>query len=71
MSFGDVDNAEVQTLSIVRYHQEVSRKSTGELFHDQVGYWLYEPATRLIVQTLTIPRAVTLLACGSASMEDD
>jgi hypothetical protein len=68
---GDVDNAEEQVLSIVRYHQEVRRKSTDEVFHDQVGYWLWEPATGMIVQTLTIPRAVTLLAGGNANIDDD
>ncbi len=36
-------------------------------FHDQIGYWLYEPATGLIVQTLAIPRAQTALAAGRAS----
>lgn len=63
---GDVSNAEEQTLAIVRYHQEVSRKSTGKVFHDQVGYWLWNAATGEVIQTLTIPRGVTLLAAGTA-----
>jgi hypothetical protein len=68
---GDVTNAEEQTLSVVRYHQEVSRKSDDKVFHDQVGYWLWNPATNSVVQTLTIPRAVSLLAGGSATVEGD
>jgi hypothetical protein len=68
---GDVTNAEEQDLSIIRYHQEVSRKSNDEVFHDQVGYWLWEAATGQVIQTLTIPRAVTLLAGGSARTEKD
>jgi hypothetical protein len=67
---GDVTNAEEQVLSVVRYHQEVRRKSNDKVFHDQVGYWLWDPATDVIVQTLTIPRAVTLLAGGKAVVED-
>jgi len=67
---GDVTNAESQTLSAVRYHQSVSRKSNGEVFHDQVGYWLWDPATGVIAQTLSIPRAVTLLAGGTAITAD-
>ncbi|MCX2981110.1 DUF1794 domain-containing protein [Halieaceae bacterium IMCC14734] len=63
---GDVTNAEEQTLSVVRYHQVVHRKSNDEVFHDQVGYWLWDSATGVICQTLTIPRAVTLLAGGTA-----
>ena len=64
---GDVTNAEKQTLSAVRYHQSVSRKSNDKVFHDQVGYWLWDPATGTVVQTLNIPRAVTLLAGGTAN----
>jgi len=66
---GDVTNAEEQVLAVVRYHQVVSRRSTGKVFHDQVGYWLWNPVSGEIVQTLTIPRAVTLLAGGSAVSE--
>jgi hypothetical protein len=68
---GDVTNAEEQTLSVVRYHQEVSRKSNDKVFHDQVGYWLWDPATDIVIQTLTIPRAVSLLAGGRATVERD
>jgi hypothetical protein len=66
---GDVTNAEEQTLSALRYHQEVSRISTGKVFHDQVGYWLWDPATGQVIQTLTIPRGVTLLAGGTAKVK--
>ena len=62
---GDVTNAEQQTLSIVRYHQVVSRKSNDEVFHDQVGYWLWDPADDSIVETFTIPRGVAVVAGGS------
>jgi len=64
---GDVTNAEEQTLSVVCYHQVVSRQSNDKVFHDQVGYWLWDPATDTVIQTLTIPRAVTLLAGGKAT----
>jgi hypothetical protein len=37
-----------------------------ETFHDQVGYWLWEPATKTVIQTLTIPRAQVALAIGFA-----
>jgi hypothetical protein len=61
---GDVTNAEKQTLSVVRYHQVVSRKSNDEVFHDQVGYWLWDPADDTIVECFTIPRAVGVVAGG-------
>jgi hypothetical protein len=61
---GEVENAESQKLAVVRYHQVVSRKSNDEVFHDQVGYWLWDADSGVIVQTLTIPRAVSVVAGG-------
>jgi len=37
---GDVKNAGSQCLVAIRYHQVVQRKSNGETFHDQIGYWM-------------------------------
>jgi hypothetical protein len=68
---GDVDNADSQVLHILHYRQIVQRHSNDEVFHDETGYWLWEPATGNIVQSLTIPRAVSLLAGGKASKNDD
>ncbi len=67
---GDVTNAEEQVLAVVRYHQLVSRISTGKVFHDQVGYWLWDKSSGQVMQTLTIPRGVTLLAGGRAVTAD-
>ena len=61
---GDVNNAEKQHLAIVRYHQKVFRKSDGQQFHDQLGYWLWDADEQLVMFSLSIPRAVTLLAAG-------
>ena len=68
---GDVTNAESQTLSVVRYHQVVSRKSNDKVFHDQVGYWLWDPADDSIVETFTIPRAVAVVAAGKLAAPAD
>jgi hypothetical protein len=35
-------------------------------FHDQVGYWLWEPATGLVLQSLAIPRGQVALSGGHA-----
>jgi hypothetical protein len=40
-------------------------------FHDQVGYWLWEPATGLVMQTLAIPRGQVALAHGTARPDAD
>ena len=68
---GDVTNAEQQTLSVVRYHQEVRRKSNDKVFHDQVGYWLWDPADDTIVETFTIPRGVAVVAGGKMGQPAD
>lgn len=64
---GDVTNYEEQKLAIVRYHQVVWRKSNDEIFHDQVGYWLWDAASATVMQTLTIPRGVSVTAGGTAT----
>ena len=64
---GDVTNAEKQVLSIVRYHQVVTRESNDEVFHDQVGYWLWDPSDDTIVECFTIPRGVAVVAGGKAA----
>lgn len=59
---GDLSNAKEQKLAIVSYHQEVKRKSNDEVFHDQTGYWLWDASNKTVMQTLTIPRGLCLLA---------
>ena len=53
-----------QLLYGLRYHQHITEPGDPATFHDQVGYWLWEPATRTLVQTLSIPRAQVALAGG-------
>lgn len=64
---GDVTNAEKQRLWVIRYHQVVQRASDNEVFHDQIGYWMWDPEQQQVIQSLTIPRAVCVLAGGKAS----
>ena len=35
----------------LRYHIHIITPEEDITFHDQVGYWLWEPATGLIMQT--------------------
>jgi hypothetical protein len=50
----------------LRYHTRILATDEAPTFHDQVGYWLYEPATGLITQSLAIPRGQVALAAGHA-----
>jgi len=50
----------------LRYHTHITKPGEAETFHDQVGYWLFEPAAEAVTLTLGIPRAQVLLASGPA-----
>jgi hypothetical protein len=53
----------------LRYHTHIVKPGEAETFHDQVGYWLWEPATYTVTLTLGIPRGQVLLAGGTAEPE--
>ena len=44
-----------QLLYGLRYHTFITKPNNVKTYHDQVGYWLWEPATGGIIHTLTIP----------------
>jgi hypothetical protein len=51
----------------LRYHTHIVKPGEVETYHDQVGYWLWEPATGTIIHSLTIPRGQVVLAGGNAA----
>ncbi len=51
----------------LRYHTHITKPGETETFHDQVGYWLWEPASGTVTLTLGIPRGQVLLAGGTAA----
>ena len=66
-----VTNAESQELVALHYHQIVSRKSTGVVFHNETGYWMWDAAAATVMHALVIPRAVAVLAGGAYHGETD
>jgi hypothetical protein len=58
-----------QTLYGLRYHTHIVKPGEVETYHDQVGYWLWEPATGLVMHSLTIPRGQVVLAFGQAAAD--
>jgi hypothetical protein len=54
----------------MRYHIHITAVEEDITFHEQVGYWLWEPATGLILQTLAIPRGQTAMASGQGKTGD-
>ncbi len=53
----------------LRYHTHIVKVGATETFHDQVGYWLWEPATGTVIQTLAIPRGQIAMAAGKAAAD--
>jgi hypothetical protein len=58
-----------QLLYGLRYHVHITKPDQVKTYHDQVGYWLWEPATGCIIHTLTIPRGQTAMASGNAAAD--
>ena len=53
----------------LRYHCHIVKPNQVKTYHDQVGYWLWEPATGTVIQTLAIPRGQIAMAMGQASAD--
>ena len=55
----------------LRYHIHINTPEEDIAFHDQVGHWLWEPETGLVLQSLSIPRGQVAIAAGRAVPGDD
>lgn len=53
----------------LRYHTHVVKPDQVKTYHEQVGFWLWEPATNTVIHTLAIPRGVTVMAAGTAAKD--
>lgn len=58
-----------QLLYGLRYHTRIVEPGKVETFHDQVGYWLWEPATGALLLTLAIPRGQVAMYSGHAAAD--
>lgn len=70
-AIGDVVNAESQTLALLLCTQVVSRKENDAVFHHQVGYWSWDASNGAITHTFSIPRGVSVVACGKVLDNED
>jgi len=58
-----------QLLYGLRYHTHITKPDQVKTYHEQVGYWLWEPATGTVIHTLTIPRGQVAMAAGQATAD--
>jgi hypothetical protein len=59
-----VDNHE-QKLYGLSHSRVAWRVGEDKPFHDEVGYWLWDPKARQVLRCFIIPRGVTVLAGGT------
>jgi hypothetical protein len=55
-----------QTLYALAYTRTAWRLREDDPFHQQVGYWMWDPERKLVMHSFLIPRGVTVLAGGQA-----
>ncbi|MDX8387406.1 MAG: heme-binding beta-barrel domain-containing protein [Ghiorsea sp.] len=70
-AIGDVTNAGKQTLAVLLCTQIVKRQENGDTFHHQVGYWSWDASNGAITHSFTIPRGVSIVACGKVLDDDE
>lgn len=56
-----------QTLYGLRY--QTTAYENGAPFHEEVGYWLWEPEAEEIYRCFIVPRGITVLAGGKAKAD--
>ena len=56
-----------QLLYGLRYYTHITKPDNVKTYHEQVGYWLWEPATSTVMHTLTIPRGQVAMAAGTVA----
>lgn len=65
---GDVTNGD-QTLWVVDYTTSAIRKGESDVFHTELGYWLWDPARSEIMRCFMVPRGSTIFAGGSCQAD--
>jgi hypothetical protein len=67
----DIENAGEEELSAVRYHQTVTEKESGDISHDETGYWIWNKNNNEIMLAFAIPRGVCVLAHGELQINKE
>ena len=65
---GEVRNHE-QSLGVLRYATRAWRIGAADAFHEEVGYWSWEPGTGQVLRCFLVPRGISLIAAGDAGPE--
>ncbi|MCA9501745.1 MAG: FABP family protein [Spirochaetaceae bacterium] len=63
---GDVDNGS-QKLWVIDYTTAAKRKGQDSVFHTELGYWIWDPASQEVMRCFMVPRGSTILAGGKCA----
>ena len=66
--FGPVDNHEQQLWGL-RYSTTAWRLDEDDAFHEELGYWLWDPKREEVYRCFLVPRGVALIAGGKAKAD--
>ncbi len=61
---GPTNNHE-QVLWGLRYKTTAWRIGENDAFHEDLGYWLWDPQDKQVIKAFTIPRGIALIAGGT------
>jgi hypothetical protein len=53
----------------LRYSTTAWRIGESTAFHEELGYWLWDPAAQQVLRCFVIPRGVTVIAGGNATAD--
>lgn len=65
---GRVDNHEQQLFGL-RYSTTAWRIGADDPFHEELGYWMWDPKSEVIIRSFMPPRGLTVLAGGTAKAD--
>lgn len=66
--WGPVNN-HAQTLYGLRYMTMAWRLGEEGAYHDEVGYWLWDPEREMVMRCFAVPRGINVLAGGKATKD--
>jgi hypothetical protein len=65
---GDVDNGP-QKLWVIDYTTAAKRKGQDDVFHTELGYWLWDKDRGEVMRCFMVPRGSTILAGGTCAAD--
>jgi hypothetical protein len=58
-----------QNLHVLRYSTRATRLGEENTFHEELGYWSWEPSCQEVMRSFLIPRGIALIAGGKAARD--